>query len=146
MQNKLSPLIKWQTRHFSDVCFSETSASGWPSWTKHLTYIFDFTVQSDKLGHADNASSRGKTIKSKKVSTQALTKDWTPRTGLGSLDHIQTVYGYIMLADMPRVSLQIDGSPHARLTGMHVSMDVSWRKRHQGLQRNVSDLQAITCH
>lgn len=60
-----------------------------------------------------------------------------------------TACSYITLVDMLstlRVSLQIDGGPHAQLAGMHVSRDVSRRKLHQGLGRNVSDLHAITCH
>lgn len=55
----------------------------------------------------------------------------------------------ITLVDMLstlRVSFQIDGSSHAQLAGMHVSRDVSRRKLHEGLRRNVSDLHAITCH
>lgn len=76
-------------------------------------------------------------------------KNQLPGTSHGSFDHIWTVCSYITLPDMLttlRVSLQIDGSSLAQLTGMHVSMDVSRRKRHQGLQRNVSDLHTITCH
>lgn len=135
---------------------SGTSGSLWPIWTQDLTNfqasLFNLTcwVFTGNADNSTNAMPPEMDERLTKKTNSSVKNAQIPDTSHGCFDILAwTVCSDIMLADMLstlRVSLQIDGSPHAQLAGMHVSMDVSRRKRHQGLQKNVSDLHTITCH